>query len=88
LVYRFRLRNFPWYLRTHPFDIFDVEQGDLQRLLEEVRFIILLEFCNANVIRVSGMRLRKMKHPQVALQTARFQGASWQRAWEGSTTTL
>jgi hypothetical protein len=33
LVYHFRLRNFPWYLRTHPFDIFDVEQGDLLCLL-------------------------------------------------------
>jgi hypothetical protein len=29
----FVLRNFPWYLRTHPFDIFDVEQGDLLCLL-------------------------------------------------------
>jgi hypothetical protein len=54
----------------------------LQRLLEEVRFVILLEFCNASVIWVSGMRLRKMKHPQAA-----FQGASRQRTWEGSTTT-
>jgi hypothetical protein len=54
----------------------------LQRLLEEVLFVILEEFYNASVIRVSGMRLRKMKHPQAA-----FQGASRQRAWEGSTTT-
>jgi hypothetical protein len=29
LVYRFRFRNFPWYLRTHPFDIFDMEHSDL-----------------------------------------------------------
>jgi hypothetical protein len=38
----------------------------LQRLFKEVRFVILLEFYNASIIRVSHMRLRKMKRLQAA----------------------